>query len=96
MPFTRIYLQDKLLRIWEKRQPTIIFITHDLDEAITFGQRVVLTASSPGCIQKVLDVPLPLPYPRERTQNDFAIFRRELYEEFHLIHQQAASAEYFI
>lgn len=92
--FTRIHLQDELLRIWEEKQPTIIFVTHDLDEAITLGQRVVLMAPSPGRIRRVLDVPLP--YPRERVRNDFAAFRRELYEEFHLVHQQAASTEYFI
>lgn len=92
--FTRLYLQDELLRIWKEKQPTIVFVTHDLDEAITLGQRVVLMAPNPGRIQRVLDVPLS--YPRDRTRDDFAIFRRELFEEFHLIHQQAANVEYFI
>lgn len=92
--FTRLHLQDELLRIWKERRPTVVFVTHDLDEAITLGQRVVLMAPAPGRIQRVLDVPLS--YPRERTRDDFAIFRRELFEEFHLVHQQAANAEYFI
>ena len=92
--FTRLYLQDELLRIWKEKQPTIVFVTHDLDEAITLGQRVVLMAPNPGRIQRILDVPLS--YPRDRTRDDFAIFRRELFEEFHLIHQQAANVEYFI
>lgn len=92
--FTRLYLQDELLRIWKEKQPTIVFVTHDLDEAITLGQRVVLMAPGPGRIQRILDVPLS--YPRERTRDDFAIFRRELFEEFHLVHQQAENVEYFI
>lgn len=93
--FTRLHLQDELLRIWQERRPTVVFVTHDLDEAITLGQRVVLMAPKPGRIQRVLDVHLP--YPRERTRDDFAHFRRELYEEFHLVHRQAAAdADYFI
>jgi NitT/TauT family transport system ATP-binding protein len=92
--FTRLHLQDELLRIWKEKRPTIVFVTHDLDEAITLGQRVVLMAPGPGRIQRIMDVPLS--YPRERTRDDFALFRRELFEEFHLVHQQAASAEYFI
>lgn len=92
--FTRIHLQDELLRIWRERRPTVVFVTHDLDEAITLGERVVLMAPQPGRIQRVIDIPLP--YPRERTRDDFAIFRRQLFEEFHLVHQQAADAEYSI
>lgn len=93
--FTRIHLQDELLRIWQERRPTVVFVTHDLDEAITLGQRVVLMAPRPGRIQRVLDVPLA--YPRERTRDDFASYRRQLYEEFHLVHQDAAdNVEYSI
>lgn len=93
--FTRLHLQDELLRLWQEKRPTVIFVTHDLDEAITLGQRVVLMAPAPGRIQRVLEVPLP--HPRERTSDDFAIFRRELYKEFHLVHQQALQeAEYTI
>lgn len=93
--FTRLHLQDELLRIWQESRTTVVFVTHDLDEAITLGQRVVLMAPKPGRIQRVIDVPLA--YPRERTRDDFARFRRELYEEFHLVHRQAAvDAEYSI
>lgn len=93
--FTRLHLQDELLRIWEEKRPTVVFVTHDLDEAIYLGQRVVLMAPGPGRIQRIIDVSLPRP--RERTLGDFARVRRELFEEFHLVHQQAASAvEYSI
>jgi len=85
--FTRLHLQDELLRIWQEKQPTIVFVTHDLDEAITLGQKVVLMAPNPGRVQRILDVKLP--YPRERTENNFASFRKELFMEFHLVHRQA-------
>jgi NitT/TauT family transport system ATP-binding protein len=85
--FTRLHLQDELLRIWQEKRPTIVFVTHDLDEAITLGQKVVLMAPNPGRIQRILDVKLS--YPRERMESDFASFRKELFEEFHLVHRQA-------
>lgn len=93
--FTRLHLQDELLRIWGEKRPTVIFVTHDLDEAITLGQKIVLMAPNPGRVQRVLEVALA--YPRERTDRDFAAFRRELFEEFHLVHTQArVAAEYEI
>ncbi|ACM18728.1 ABC transporter, ATP-binding protein [Geotalea daltonii FRC-32] len=93
--FTRLHLQDELLRIWEETRSTVVFVTHDLDEAIALGQRVVLMASGPGRVQKVLNIPLA--HPRDRTSDDFATVRRELFEEFHLVHKRAAmAAEYTI
>lgn len=93
--FTRLHMQDELLRIWSEKKPTVVFVTHDLDEAIALGQKVVLMAPNPGRIQRIIDVRLP--HPRERTDSNFAAFRRELFEEFHLVHEQAnAEAEYVI
>jgi NitT/TauT family transport system ATP-binding protein len=93
--FTRLHLQEELLRIWLDRKPTIVFVTHDLDEAIALGQRIVLMAPNPGRVQKILNVSLP--HPRERTDNNFAAVRRQLFEEFHLVHTQSVqSAEYEI
>ena len=89
--FTRLHLQDELLNIWQRKRTTVVFVTHDLDEAIALGQRVVLMASGPGRIQRILDVTLP--YPRDRTGTDFTMVRRELFEEFHLIHQQTVSLQ---
>lgn len=91
--FTRMRLQDELLQIWEDRRPTVVFVTHDLDEAITLGQTVVLMAPDPGRIQKVLAIDLP--YPRERTAGDFAAYRRDLFDQFHLVHTQQSSGSDF-
>jgi NitT/TauT family transport system ATP-binding protein len=92
--FTRLHLQDELLRIWQEKKPTIVFVTHDLDEALTLGQKIVLMAANPGRVQRIITVSLP--YPRERTDTDFAAFRKELHEEFHLVHRQAQETADFI
>jgi len=93
--FTRLHLQDELLCIWAEKKPTVLFVTHDLDEAIALGQKVVLMAAGPGRVQRVLDIRLP--HPRERTDSNFAAFRRELFEEFQLVHRQSLQAmEYTI
>jgi NitT/TauT family transport system ATP-binding protein len=93
--FTRMYLQDELLRLWQEKRPTVVFVTHDLEEAVYLGGRVVLMAPGPGRVQKVIDISLP--WPRDRTGESLGKYRRELFEEFHLVHQQAAGeAEYVI
>jgi NitT/TauT family transport system ATP-binding protein len=87
---TRLRLQDEILRLWEVKRTTVVFVTHDLDEAIVLAQRVVLMAAGRGRVQRVVEIGLP--YPRERTHDDFAEYRRELFEEFHLLHEQAVAA----
>lgn len=87
--FTRMYLQDELLRLWQEKRPTVVFVTHDLDEAVYLGGRVVLMAPGPGRVQKVIKVPLS--WPRERLGDGLGRYRRELFEEFHLVHKQAAA-----
>ena len=58
---TRIVLQDQLLKLWWASRKTIVFITHDLVEAITLADRVVLMSSRPGRIKSVENVAIPRP-----------------------------------
>ena len=58
---TRIVLQDQLLNLWSASKKTIIFITHDLVEAITLADRVVLMSSRPGKIKSIENVAIPRP-----------------------------------
>jgi len=58
---TRMLLQDELLRIWDKNKKTILFVTHDLTEAIALSDQVVLFTGRPGTVNRVFDVPLPRP-----------------------------------
>ncbi|KAB2330753.1 ABC transporter ATP-binding protein [Cytobacillus depressus] len=55
----RLILQDKLLQIWQETGKTIIFVTHDLDEAVLLGERVAVFSKRPGTIKKVEEVKLP-------------------------------------
>ncbi len=58
---TRLVLQDQLLKLWSTAKKTIVFITHDLIEAITLADRVVLMTSRPGKVKYIADVPIPRP-----------------------------------
>lgn len=58
---TRLILQSELIRIWSRTRKTIVFVTHDLAEAITLGERVILFSKRPGTILRVYDVPFPHP-----------------------------------
>ncbi len=58
---TRIVLQDQLLKLWAATKKTIIFITHDLVEAITLADRVVLMSSRPGKIKLIEAIAIPRP-----------------------------------
>ena len=57
----RIILQDELLRIWERTRKTILFVTHDLAEAIVLAQRVIVMSKRPGRVTRVYDIALPAP-----------------------------------
>lgn len=56
-PFTREQLQTDLLTIWSSRRPSIIFVTHSVEEALLLGQRVVVMGTNPGRIIDVLETP---------------------------------------
>jgi ABC-type nitrate/sulfonate/bicarbonate transport system ATPase subunit len=58
---TRRELQDWLLSVWKQFGQTILFITHDVEEALYLGDRVVVLSSRPGSVQEILDVSLPRP-----------------------------------
>jgi NitT/TauT family transport system ATP-binding protein len=58
---TRVVLQDLVLSLWERAKSTIVFITHDLQEAIGLGDRVVLLSARPGRVARIETVPLPRP-----------------------------------
>jgi NitT/TauT family transport system ATP-binding protein len=63
---TRCGMQAHLLRVWESVDLTVLFITHDLDEAVYLSDRIVVLAAQPGRIAEIIEVPVPRP--RERSQ----------------------------
>ncbi len=59
---TRVMMQENLLKIWNDFGITVLFVTHDIDEAIFLADRVLVMSASPGCI--IADLPVDLPRPR--------------------------------
>jgi sulfonate transport system ATP-binding protein len=77
---TRARLQNELQRIWESERITMILVTHDVDEAIYLGDRVVTMAPRPGRIKRIAHVGLPRP--RERSDPGFVQLREQILADF--------------
>jgi ABC-type nitrate/sulfonate/bicarbonate transport system ATPase subunit len=79
---TRELMQELLLGIWEAEKKTVLFVTHDIDEAVFMGTRVVVMSARPGRIK--LDRPVPLAHPRHysvKTSAAFTELKAELTEQ---------------
>ena len=93
---TRELMQELLLGIWEEQRKTVLFVTHDIDEAIFMASRVVVMSARPGRIK--LDREVALPHPRHysvKTTPEFAELKAELTEAVRVevrAAQQAAAA----
>jgi len=85
---TRVQLQDQLLHTWSRERRTVLFITHDVDEAVYLARRVVVMAARPGRIHTVVDVDLP--YPRTEELRLSTAFGRIRNEVWHSVYHQAA------
>ncbi|PWV99473.1 NitT/TauT family transport system ATP-binding protein [Paenibacillus cellulosilyticus] len=78
---TREILQSELLRIWEAKKNTIIFITHSLDEAIYLADRVAVMTARPGKVKELIDIPLERPRAAEiRNSEAFVNLRQRAWE----------------
>ncbi|MDP3612640.1 MAG: ABC transporter ATP-binding protein, partial [Rubrivivax sp.] len=92
---TRELMQELLLGIWEAERKTVLFVTHDIDEAVFMGSRVVVMSARPGRIK--LDRTVPLAHPRHysvKTTAPFSELKSELTEavRVEVLAAQAASA----
>jgi ABC-type nitrate/sulfonate/bicarbonate transport system ATPase subunit len=79
---TRELMQELLLGIWEAERKTVLFVTHDIDEAVFMGSRVVVMSARPGRIK--LDRTVPLAHPRHysiKTSHEFTELKAELTEQ---------------
>ncbi len=85
-PQTRTQMQNYLLQIWRNVDITILFITHDLDEAIYLSDRILVLEARPGRVKEIYDVPVPRPRdPSQLTSKEFIEARTYLN---HLIHPE--------
>ena len=78
---TRVRLQEQLLQTWSSDRRTVLFITHDVDEAVFLAGRVIVMAARPGRIHDVIDVDLPYPRTEEvRLSPEFGKLRNEVWQ----------------
>ncbi len=76
---TRNIMQKELLKIIEKTDKTILFVTHSVDEAVFLSDRIVLLTKRPGRIKEIIDVPWPRP--RDRASPDVTAMRKQILDE---------------
>lgn len=74
---TRLQLQDEIVQLWQRNRKTILFVTHDVSEAVYMADRVVLLSPHPGRIRHVFDVDLPRP--RERHEAHLQEIEQQIY-----------------
>jgi ABC-type nitrate/sulfonate/bicarbonate transport system ATPase subunit len=79
--FTRMRMQDEVLRLWQARRTTMLLVTHDIDEAIYMSDRIVIMTQRPGRIERT--IPVALQRPRDRSSADFLQLRGEILELLH-------------
>jgi NitT/TauT family transport system ATP-binding protein len=76
---TRRFLQGELVRIWQHKRTTILFITHSIDEAILLSDRIVVMTARPGKTKDMISIDLPRP--RDENQPEFLTYRRRITEQ---------------
>ena len=79
--FTRMKMQDEVLRLWQARRTTMLLVTHDIDEAIYMSDRIMMMTQRPGKIDRIISVNLVRP--RDRSSPEFLQLRSEILEHLH-------------
>jgi ABC-type nitrate/sulfonate/bicarbonate transport system ATPase subunit/flavin-dependent dehydrogenase len=79
--FTRMRMQDEVLRLWQARRTTMLLVTHDIDEAIYMADRIVIMTPHPGRVERI--IPITLDRPRQRNSPEFLRLRSEILELLH-------------
>ena len=74
--FTRADLQDHLLALWEEARPTLLLVTHDVEEAVVLADRVMVMRPRPGRLFE--EIRVELPRPRDRTSPHFDLVKRQV------------------
>jgi NitT/TauT family transport system ATP-binding protein len=87
---TRLLLGDELLRIWEKTQKTVVFVTHSIQEAILLSTEIALFSSRPSSIKAVLDVPIARPRTDEIIGSEG--FRKLQFEIWSMLREESLRA----
>lgn len=79
--FTRMNMQDEILKIWHEKEQLAVMVTHDVDEAIYMGTRVIVMDANPGRV--IDDISITEEYPRDRSSEKFVAYRNEILNRLH-------------
>jgi NitT/TauT family transport system ATP-binding protein len=82
---TRLIMRSELLRIWEAERKTIMFVTHDIEEAVQLADRVVVMSARPARIQSI--VKIDIPHPRDISARRYLELRDGIFEQIGLAHK---------
>jgi NitT/TauT family transport system ATP-binding protein len=82
---TRLVMRAELLRIWEAERKTIIFVTHDIDEAVQLADRVVVMSARPATVQQI--VKIDIPHPRDISSARYLELRDGIFQQIGLAHR---------
>ena len=89
--FTRMRMQDEVLRLWQTRRTTMLLVTHDIDEAIFMSDRILIMSPRPGTIERI--IPVSLSRPRQRTSSDFLQLRGDILDFGHFAASETAETK---
>jgi ABC-type nitrate/sulfonate/bicarbonate transport system ATPase subunit len=87
--FTRMRMQDEVLRLWQTRLTTMLLVTHDIDEAIYMSDRILIMTPRPGRIDRT--IPVDIDRPRDRSSTEFLRLRGEILRLLHLAGNASAA-----
>jgi NitT/TauT family transport system ATP-binding protein len=79
--FTRMNMQDEILKIWQAKGQLALMVTHDVDEAVYMGTRVIVMDANPGRV--VADIKIDEEYPRDRSSATFVEYRNQILNRLH-------------
>lgn len=82
---TRLGMRTELLRIWELERKTILFVTHDIEEAVQLADRVVVLSARPARIRRIVEIDIP--HPRDISDSRYLELRDGIFEEIGLAHK---------
>jgi NitT/TauT family transport system ATP-binding protein len=89
---TRMNMQEEIANIWEQKEKTIIFVTHDIEEAVFLADRIIIMTPGPGKVKSIINVPIIRK--RDRTSYEFLKIRDQVFIELKM--KKENETEYYI
>jgi len=91
---TKIEMQKEILKLRDEKKNTMIMVTHDIEEAVFFADRIVVMSNRPGRIRDIVEIKLPTH--RDRTGADFAYYKKKVYDYFFEPEEEQEKEEFLI